>query len=60
MFTDWLAKTDANDDPDGKKFRFSGVAEVRRRISDYLLKYKVFTNDEKEELHRVLNTKWEN
>jgi hypothetical protein len=57
LFTDWLAKSEANDE---EKFHFSGIAEVKEKIAAYLEKYKIFGQDERDELNNCLNSKWEN
>jgi len=57
LFTDWLAKSEANDE---EKFHFSGITEVKEKIAAYLEKYKIFGPDERDELNNCLNSKWEN
>ncbi len=52
LFTDWQTP---------KKpgcFQLSGIEEVKTRIGDYLLKYKIFGKHEQAELYNCFNTMW--
>ena len=54
LFTDWLAQNNP------ESLQLSGVEEVKARIGEYLLKYKIFGKHEKAELQNCLNKQWGN
>ena len=59
LFTDWLVE-DVPGNIDSDHFQLSGIKEVKKRIGEYLLKYKIYTKQEQEELEKCLNSKWKN
>ena len=54
LFTDWLSQNSP------ESLQLSGVEEVKARIGEYLLKYKIFGKHEKAELQDCLNRQWGN